>query len=522
MKVARILIVEDELIVATDLQSRLVALGYLAVGTAVNADQALAMSDRLRPDLVLMDIHLEGDHDGISTASQIRRDYQLPVVFLTAYSDDATLERAKVTEPFGYILKPFEDRELKTVIEMALYRFRAEEERRRMKIQLLQAQKMELVGRLAGGVAHDFNNMLQTILGNAALALEQVPVPSQLRDDLLEIQKAAQRSANLTRQLLAFARKQTISPKVLDLNDAIAGMLKMLHRLIGEHIQLEWRPGAAVWPIKIDPAQLDQIMANLAVNGRDAIQGVGQITIATHNRAADDLSALHHPDGILGDAVQLTITDTGSGMDAETLAHLFEPFYTTKDVGQGTGLGLATVYGIVQQNGGHISVESEPGRGTCFKICLPRTQEQPMPSPVAEPDTLPRGTETILLVEDEAQILQVARRILQQAGYTVLAAKTPAEALRLVDQYPGVIQLLVTDVVMPGMNGRELQERLAPRLPALRCLFISGYTSNEISHQGMLGDHCELLQKPFTQHALTLRVREILDASNGAGVAGSK
>jgi PAS domain S-box-containing protein len=399
-------------------------------------------------------------------------------------------------------------------------RKRSEEEKNKLQNQLLQSQKMESVGRLAGGVAHDFNNMLGVILGHAELAMEQVELASPIYDDLLEIRKAAQRSADLTRQLLAFARKQTISPKVLDLNDTVSGMLKMLHRLIGEDIHLAWLPGDHLWPIKMDPSQIDQLLANLTVNARDAIQGVGKITIQTSNATIDETYAQSRPDCTPGDYVMLSVSDTGCGMDSETRAHLFEPFFTTKNIGQGTGLGLATVYGIVKQNGGMIDVYTEPGRGSNFKICLPRTGSATEAAGAEAGQQAPLGTETVLLVEDEEQILNLGQRILQQHGYTVLAAGLPEQALELAQLHPGPIHLLVTDVVMPGMNGLELWERVSVTRPEMRCLFMSGYTADVIAHQGVLENDVEFLEKPFRAKAFAAKVRAVLDASPSASAKG--
>ena len=389
-------------------------------------------------------------------------------------------------------------------------RRRAEEEKAQLQAQLFQAQKIESVGRLAGGVAHDFNNMLQAILGNAALALDECPPGSALRECLEEIQKSALRSADLTRQLLAFARRQTIQPKVLDLNDTVAGTLKMLRRLIGEDIDLVWMPGAGLWPVKVDPSQIDQILANLCVNARDAIAGVGQVTIETANRALDDAEARNHPECVPGDYVLLSVSDTGKGMDQETRAHLFEPFFTTKEIGKGTGLGLATVFGIVKQNQGLVSVESEPGRGTTFKIHLPRAQAVSL---TAKPEAVPpgrRGPETVLLVEDEEQVLNLGRRILTRQGYTVLAASGPEAAMAAAAGHAGPIHLLITDVVMPGMNGKQLRERLRASHPELNCLFMSGYTANVIAHDGVIEGGVHFLQKPFSLESLSGKVREIL------------
>lgn len=389
-------------------------------------------------------------------------------------------------------------------------RKRAEEEREKLQAQLTQAQKMESVGRLAGGVAHDFNNMLQAILGNAALALQDLPPDSPARESLEEIEKSARRSADLTRQLLTFARKQTISPRILDLNDTVAGMLKMLRRLIGEDTALSWVPGANLWPVKLDSSQIDQVLANLCVNARDAIGSLGTVTIETANVTLDDAYVQNHPEGVPGDYVTLSVSDTGKGMDAETQSHLFEPFFTTKELGKGTGLGLATVFGIVKQNHGLISVRSEPGRGTTFKIYLPRAEAEALAATSAVRKRDLRGTETVLLVEDEDQVLVLAQRILQQHGYTVLAARSPEAAVKLAEQHAGPIHLLITDVVMPGMNGRELRQRLAACQPGLRCLYMSGYTADVIAHHGVLDEGVQFLQKPFTIESLAERVREAL------------
>ena len=388
-------------------------------------------------------------------------------------------------------------------------RKRAEEEREKLQAQLLQAQKMESVGRLAGGVAHDFNNMLGVIMGHADMALEQIDPEAPLHDDLKEIQKAALRSADLTRQLLAFARKQTVSPKILDINETVASMLKMLQRLIGEDIELAWNPGPELWPIKMDPSQMDQILANLAVNARDAIAGVGHLTIQTENVVFDESYCRTHDSFTPGDYVMLAVSDTGAGMDKETLERVFEPFFTTKEVGKGTGLGLAMVYGAVKQNRGFINVYSEPGQGTAFKIYLPRAEAAQV-ARTATREKPAHGTETVLLAEDEEAILKLGTAILKKHGYTVLAARTPEEALALAEGYAGPIQLLITDVVMPGMNGKELKDRLTALRPGIKVLFMSGYTSDIIAHQGVIDEGVEFLQKPFSVNTLAQKVREVL------------
>jgi PAS domain S-box-containing protein len=386
-----------------------------------------------------------------------------------------------------------------------------EEEQKKLQGQLAQAQKMEAIGQLAGGVAHDFNNMLQAILGNAEMALGQVDPTQPLHGDLQDIIKAAQHSADLTRQLLAFARRQTIAPQVLDLNDAIEGMLKMLRRLIGEDINLAWLPHAGLWPVKMDPSQVDQLLANLCVNARDAIGGVGKVTIETSRAVFDQAYCRDHAGAVPGEYALLAVSDDGCGMDKETLERIFEPFFTTKAQGQGTGMGLATVYGIVKQNNGYINVYSEPGKGATFRIYLPCHVGQ-MAEEAATAARTPRGGhETILLVEDEPAILQLGKRMLEGVGYTVLTAGLPSEAVRLAGEHASEIQLLITDVVMPGMSGRVLAERLRASRPEMKCLFMSGYTANAIAHRGVLETGVHFLQKPFSRSELTDKVRETLE-----------
>jgi len=395
-------------------------------------------------------------------------------------------------------------------------RKRAEQEKAKLEAQLQQAQKMESVGRLAGGVAHDFNNMLGVILGYAEMAMEQVDATQPTHAALTEIHKAATRSAGLTRQLLAFARKQTIATKVLDLNGTVEGMLTLLRRLIGEDIDLQWQPAADLWLVKVDPSQVDQILTNLLVNARDAITGVGKITVEAENATLDQAYCADHVGFRPGDYVRLAVSDDGGGMGPEMLAQIFEPFFTAKAFGQGTGLGLATVYGIVKQNHGFITACSELERGTTVTIYLPRhvdnaTQVQ---TDVSR-DPAKRGHETILLVEDEPAILTLTTKMLERQGYTVLAACTPGEAMRLARAYDGKIHLLMTDVVMPEMNGRALAENVLVLYPGVKRLFMSGYTANVIAHDGHLEDGVHFVQKPFSIKDLVAKVREALDGKEG-------
>jgi PAS domain S-box-containing protein len=390
-------------------------------------------------------------------------------------------------------------------------RKQAEQEREKLQTQLNQSQKMESVGRLAGGVAHDFNNMLGIILGHTEMVMDDMNPAHPLHGDLEEIRKTANRSAALTRQLLAFARKQTIAPKVLDLNETIESMFNMLRRLVSENIGLAWLPGAHAWPVRMDPTQIDQILVNLCVNARDAITNGGRITIETGTASFDEAYCADHAGYLPGDYVLLAVSDDGSGMTPETLKNLFEPFFTTKEINKGTGLGLATVYGIVQQNNGFINVYSEPQQGTTFRIYLPRHEDNAAPPHQIEPVPADkRGNETILLVEDEPAILKMTTIMLQRLGYTVLGANTPGEAIRLAHEYSGDIHLLMTDVIMPEMNGRELAADIQFHYPRIKRLFMSGYTADMISHQGILGEGVNFIQKPFSKKELAAKMRESL------------
>jgi len=385
---------------------------------------------------------------------------------------------------------------------------------RRMEEQLRQSQKMEAVGRLAGGVAHDFNNLLTAISGYSDLLLHRLPEYSTLRRDVEEIRKAGDRAAALTHQLLAFSRRQVLQPKVLDLNAVVTNMGQMLRRLVGDNVELSTDLSTSLSRVKADPGQIEQVIVNLAINARDAMPDGGRITLATADADLSPAYAVAHPEVRPGPHVLLSVADTGHGMDDETQAHLFEPFFTTKDRGKGTGLGLATVYGIVQQSGGHIRVNSAADSGSTFLIYLPRVDapEDDHQGEVRPP--LPRpspGTETVLLAEDEEGVRRFAREILSGNGYKVLEAGNGREALLLSEAHRGEIHLLLTDVVMPKMSGRELTERIRPLRPDLRILYMSGYIDDAILRQDVLEDGVPFLQKPFTSEGLARKVREVLD-----------
>ena len=392
-------------------------------------------------------------------------------------------------------------------------RKKAETEREKLQAQLVQAQRMESVGRLAGGVAHDYNNMLSVILGYTEMAMEQVDPDGPIYDNLKEVYIAGKRSIDITSQLLAFARKQIVRPIVMDLNETVDEMLKMLRRLIGEDIDFAWEPAIGLWPVKMDPSQIDQILANLCVNARDAISDIGKITIETQNVELDEQYCADHTGFVPGQFVMLAVSDNGCGMDKETREHIFEPFFTTKDIGKGTGLGLAMIYGIVKQNNGFVNVYSEPGIGTTFKVFLPRRSietDEAITEVIHEGVVFGKG-ETLLLVEDEPAIIKMCQTMLKKLGYNVLIAHIPDEAVNLASEHSGIIHLLMSDVIMPGMNGRDLADKLKAIRPDIRVLFMSGYTANVIANHGVVQDEGEhFIQKPFSMKKLSVKVREAL------------
>jgi len=403
-------------------------------------------------------------------------------------------------------------------------------ERRALEHQLRQSQKMEAVGRLAGGIAHDFNNLLMVISGYSEFLLERLGAEPHLRGPAQEIARAAERASSLTRQLLAFSRKQMLAPRIVNLNDVATENSKMLTRMIGEDIDLVLVPSPNLWPVRADAGQIEQVIMNLAVNARDAMPSGGKLTIETSNVTLDEEYARFHAPSRPGDYVMIAISDTGAGMDTDTQSHIFEPFFTTKGT-KGTGLGLSTVYGIIKQSGGYIWVYSEVGRGTTFKIYLPRiastgeTAAQVAATGVHDNDAgntharntiVEPGSETILLVEDEANLRYLARQYLEKQGYKVIEAADGAVAMQIAVAHEKVIHLLLTDVIMPGMNGRELAQRIAEIRPNVKILYMSGYTENVIGHNGMLDAGIRLLQKPFNLRDLKSKVREVLDATPNA------
>jgi len=386
-------------------------------------------------------------------------------------------------------------------------------ERKKLESQLRQSQKMEAVGQLAGGVAHDFNNLLTAIIGYTSLLLKASPAGQQ-REDLLEIDRAAASATELTQQLLAFSRRQMLQPTLLDLNAVLSDTMRMMGRLLGEHIELAILPDSGLGMVRADRGQIEQVIINLAVNARDAMEGGGKLILETRNVTLDRDYASHHPGAVEGEFVMLAVTDSGIGMSADIQARIFEPFFTTKERGKGTGLGLSTAYGIIKQSGGTIYVYSEPDRGTTFKIYLPRVMAAQSPTilPALLKPASVRGAETVLVVEDEEGVRSLTCRVLRTYGYTVLEAENGGEALLIAEQHPAPIHILLTDVVLPRMSGRKLAERLVRASSKLRVLYMSGYTDGSIVNHGALEPGTSFIQKPFTPEGLTQKLREVLDS----------
>ncbi len=405
----------------------------------------------------------------------------------------------RVEERTGQLLKEIDDRRL------------AEEALRQSEEQLRQSQKMEAIGRLAGGVAHDFNNLLTAILGYSQLMGARLDPRDPLRGHASEIEKAAERASGLTRQLLAFSRKQVLAPKVLDLNAVVSAMTGMLRRLIGEDVSFVAKPAPELGCVSADPGQIEQVLMNLVVNARDAMPDGGKLTVETADVVLDEPYARRHDGVTPGRYVMFSVSDTGVGMDAATRSRIFEPFFTTKGSGKGTGLGLSTVYGIVKQSGGTIHVYSEPGRGSTFKVYLPRVEKAAEALEARQATDSPRGTETILLVEDEDVVRDLAREILEMHGYTVLEAPHPGEAILICERHGGPIHLMVSDVVMPKLSGPDLHARVAPLRPGMKVLFTSGYTDGALTHDGVLSADMAFISKPFSPDALARKVREVLE-----------
>lgn len=466
-----------------------------------------------KSDLVLLDLSLPDSH-GLETFDTVQTHApEVPIVVLTGLDDEAMANQAVRRGAQDYLVKGRLDSYLLArAARYAVERKQAEQALRESEAQLRQSQKMEGIGRLAGGIAHDFNNLLTVINSYSDMLLGDIGFDNSfLRNGLDQIKEAGHRAASLTRQLLAFSRQQVLEPKILDLNESVSTMAKLLRRLIGEDIALVLCPHPALGRVKIDPGQVEQIIMNLAVNARDAMPGGGELTIETLNVVMDGTYACSHFPVEPGSYVMLSVSDTGCGMDADTQARIFEPFFTTKEPGKGTGLGLATVYGIVKQSGGSIWVSSEPGKGTTFKIYFPRVEGATERSePPSAPDAACSGSETILLVEDEEMVRALAQAILERNGYTVLAARNVNDAVRFAQDRPDEIHLLLTDTIMPGMNGPELAERILSIRPDIKVLYMSGYSFKAFPSAAAWEPGPAFLQKPFTPQTLAHKVRELL------------
>lgn len=503
------------------------------VFTATSGKQGITLAEQEEPDVILLDIVMP-DLDGYEVCHIIKTNPKLrdiPVVFLTALketSENRILALEAGAEAF--LSKPVDTMELTLQIR-AMLKIRAaslsqkNEQARLSEIvkqrtaELLQAQKMESVGRLAGGIAHDFNNMLAVILGQTELALDCVNTTETVYHRLREIETAAKHSADLTRQLLAFARKQTIQPRVLDINETIKSMLRMIERLIGADVTLAWNPQEEAVSVLMDPSQIDQILANLCINARDAITANGTITITTAKVHLDRVFCISHPGAVPGDYALLEVKDTGSGMPASTKARLFEPFFTTKEPGKGTGLGLSTVYGIVKQNNGYITVQSSPGNGSIFSVYIPLHEgvEEAIDTRDNHRTHEISGAK-ILLVEDEPVLLEMTKEMLTSLGYTVTETSTAEEALEMARKPACIFDMLITDILLPGMNGIHLSQAIRELHPDIKCLFTSGYSADELPNQGIFENDTCFIQKPFSRKELSKNIHSALLRKSETGI----
>jgi signal transduction histidine kinase len=511
MKSAKIMVVEDERIVALHIRQQLEKLGYDVPSVVSDGQIALQRISEDRPDLILMDIRIDGDMDGIETASKVPAELNIPVIYLTAYSEEVTLNRARETRPHGYLLKPFSERELHATIQMALERSSAEARQKEEEEKTHQRQKLEAIGQLAGGVAHDFNNLLAIIQGNLELLRDEADT-DELREMIGDALNAATRGSSLTRQLLAYSRRQPLTPRIIDLPRLVEDMTALLRRLIGETIEIQTRIPECTWKIRADQSQLESALLNLSVNARDAMPEGGRLEIACGNRDLEaDTEAGFRADFQPGRYALLSISDSGVGMPAEILDQSTEPFFTTKPLGKGTGLGLSQVLGFVTQSKGNMRLFSTPGEGTRVELYFPAAEaaEETSPAASARPvSDKAREGETLLLVEDDDMVRKLVGRLLRSLGYEVIEAADGPEACAILDESPE-ISLLVTDLVLPkGMSGMDLMEHVRGSRPGLPVLFMSGYSAETMPS---IPADVLLVQKPFRKEDIAVRLRELLD-----------
>ncbi|MEN3976357.1 response regulator [Emcibacter sp. SYSU 3D8] len=512
MTPSRIMVVEDERIVALHIRQQLEKLGYEVPAVVASGEQALQSIDRDRPDLILMDIRIDGSIDGIETASRVPPEHKIPVVYLTAYSEEATLTRAKTTAPYGYLLKPFSERELHATIQMALERNKAEKARETQEEQLHQSQKLEAIGQLAGGVAHDFNNLLAVIQGNLELMQERAPSP-EMSEMIRDALKAAGRGTSLTQQLLSYSRRQPLMPQILEIPNLVTELTSLLRRLLGETIEIQTRLPDGMWKIRADQNQLESALINLAVNARDAMPDGGTLSIEGTNTEIDGPRPELTGDVTQGRYTSIAVSDTGTGMPDDVAERALEPFYTTKPQGKGTGLGLSQVFGFVRQSGGAMHITSALGIGTRVDLLFPAVDGpvsalKPRLSLLDLP--MAQAGECILLVEDDEMVRSLVSRILTSLGYQAIEAEEGHEACQIIESTRR-IDLMITDLVLPkGMNGAVLARNARERRPDVKVLFMSGYAADTIQQAEDMSDTFELIQKPFTKVALANKIRAIL------------